>query len=380
MTPFGALPFFCILSLVLLPAVVLGLCGKSLRVYGFAATVLMLLVMFDTWQARLTLVGFWTWQTVLCFAYLRLRKVCGKRWVLWLFLLASLLPLLTVKLSALVPMLRWFALMGVSYMSFRAVQILLEIYDGYITELNLLDFSYFLLFFPSVSSGPVDRYRRFCDDIRCAPDKDAYREQLTVGVWKLMQGLLYNFVLGQLIWNYWLAPLTADGFLPTLSYMYGYTFYMFFNFAGYSRMAIGTAYLLGVKLPENFDRPFASVDMKDFWARWHISLSTWLRDYLYTRFCMAALKGKWFKNRRAGSYVGYFITMITMGLWHGFTVPYLVYGAYHGILMSANDVLDMKWKAFKKFKKQPAARAVMMFVTFHLFSFGLLIFSGRLFA
>ncbi|MBQ5749528.1 MAG: D-alanyl-lipoteichoic acid biosynthesis protein DltB, partial [Oscillospiraceae bacterium] len=265
-------------------------------------------------------------------------------------------------------------------MSFRALQILLEIYDGYIEKLNLLDFSHFLLFFPSVSSGPVDRYRRFCDDVRQTPDKTAYREQMTIGVWKLMQGLLYNFVFGQLIWHLWLAPLTAHGFLPTLSYMYGYTLYMFFNFAGYSRMAIGTAYLLGVRLPENFDRPFASVDMKDFWAKWHISLSTWLRDYLYTRFCMAALKGKWFKNRRTGSYVGYFITMITMGLWHGITVPYLVYGTYHGILMSANDVLDTKWKAFKKLKKQPIARALMMFVTFHLFSFGLLIFSGRLFA
>lgn len=70
--------------------------------------------------------------------------------------------------------------------------------------------------------------------------------------------------------------------------------------------------------------------MKDFWSRWHISLSTFLRDYVYTRFCMAALRGKWFKERRTCSYLGYVLTMLVMGLWHGLTGAYLIYGAYHG--------------------------------------------------
>ena len=94
----------------------------------------------------------------------------------------------------------------------------------------------------------------------------------------------------------WLSSLPAEGLGATLSYLYGYTLFLFFNFAGYSSMAIGTGYLLGVQVPENFRQPFFSVDMKDFWSRWHISLSTWLRDYVYSRFVMRSLKARRFQT------------------------------------------------------------------------------------
>lgn len=379
MIPYQGLLFFGILLLALLPAAALGLCGKRLRGYGAAATALLLLTAFDSPKAIATLAIFWLWQCGLCFGYLLLRKRCARRWGLWIFALASLMPLILVKLSALVPPLRVISFLGVSYMSFRAVQVLIESYDGRIKQLDFWDFSYFLLFFPSVSSGPIDRYRRFAADLHAEPDAEEYRVMLQSGVWKLMTGALYNFVFANLIWQFWLTRLPEHGFFAAWSYLYGYTFYMFFNFAGYSRMAIGTAYVLGVKLPENFDRPFLSCDMKQFWSRWHISLSTWLRDYVYTRFCMAALRGKWFSSQRTSSYLGYLLTMTLMGLWHGLTPAYLVYGVYHGLLMGVNEALDTKWKRFKKLKKQPAARAAMTVVTFHLFGFGLLIFSGRLF-
>ena len=378
MSPYQGLLFFCVLILVLLPAVILGLNGRSLRLYGLAATVVMLLLFFDSWQSKLLLLLFWLLQAGLCFGYLALRKKRGERWLLWIALVLSLVPLVLTKLGGLVPALRPLGFLGVSYMTFRALQVLIEIYDGHIKELSAVDLSYFLLFFPSVSSGPIDRYRRFAADLHRERSGEDYAELLRDGVWKLMTGAFYNFALGNLIWQFWLSPLPAHGFLPTLSYLYGYTFYMFFNFAGYSRMAVGTAYLLGVKMPDNFNMPFLSVDMKDFWARWHMSLSTWLRDYVYTRFCMAALRGKWFKGPRTGSYVGYFITMTLMGLWHGLTPAYLVYGLYHGVLMAVNEILDTKWKRFKKLKKQPAMQIVLILITFHLFGFGLLIFSGRL--
>lgn len=379
MSPYSGLLFFGILILVLLPAVFLGMRGKSLRSYGMAATVLMLLIMFDNWQTRCCLLAFWVLQTALCFGYLALRKRCTRQWHLWAAIGLSLLPLLLVKLGDLIPALRGFSLLGVSYMTFRAVQILIEIYDGHIKSLSLLDLSYFLLFFPSVASGPVDRYRRFVGDLQKQRSSDAYYELLKQGVWKLMVGAVYNFAIGNLIWSFWIEKLLDSGFLATWSYLYGYTLFMFFNFAGYSRMAIGTAYILGIQLPENFNMPFLSKDMKDFWARWHISLSTWLRDHVYTRFCMAALRGSWFKSKRTSSYLGYLLTMVLMGVWHGFNLSCLVYGLYHGLLMGLNDVLDTKWKRFKKLKKQPLAGAVMTVITFHLFGFGLLIFSGRLF-
>ena len=378
MTPYSSLPFFCILAAVLLPAAILGHFGKRLRLYGLLATVLVLLAVFEGWKAKLLLLLFWALQSALCFLYLAVRKRCEKRPLLWLFLLASLTPLLLVKLAVFIPNLQFLAILGVSYMTFRAVQVLIEIYDGHIKELDFLTFSYFLLFFPSVASGPIDRYRRFAADLAKTPEPEVYDSLATEGFWKLATGALYSFVLGNLLRQYWLDALPPTGFGATVGYMYGYTFYMFFNFAGYSRMAIGSAYLLGVKLPENFHLPFLSRDMKDFWSRWHISLSTWLRDYVYTRFCTQALRKKWFGSGRASSYLGYFLTMLLMGAWHGLTPAYLIYGAYHGVLMSCNELLDTKWKRFRKLKKNDAFSILLVFITFHLFSFGLLIFSGRL--
>jgi membrane protein involved in D-alanine export len=142
-------------------------------------------------------------------------------------------------------------------------------------------------------------------------------------------------------------------------------------------MAIGTAYLLGIALPENFRAPFFSVDMKDFWSRWHVSLSTWLRDMVYNRFVMGCLKAKRFKNPRTASYFGYAINMMIMGVWHGLSPHYLLYGAYHGLLLCLNESLDLHWKPFRKLKQSGWGRAVCTLVTFELFSLGLLLFSRR---
>ena len=272
-----------------------------------------------------------------------------------------------------------FQLLGISYMTFRAVQIILDIGDLKIKELRLFDLSYFLLFFPSVASGPIDRFRRFTDDINKENSRENYTDLLRSGIYKLMFGAVSAIVISGVIWSNWLAVLPANGFAATLSYMYGYTFFLFFNFAGYSSMAVGTSYILGISLPENFKKPFLSVDIKDFWSRWHISLSTWLRDYVYTRFVMTTLKTKRFKNKRTASYLGYLMNMLIMGAWHGLTLAYLAYGAYHCVLMVVNEALDLHWKAFRGIKQKGFTQVICVIITFHLFSFGLLIFSGRLF-
>ena len=148
MTPYSGLGFFFTLALALLPAAIAGLRGKNLRVCGFAVTAVMLLLIFDTPRKLLTLALFWAWQLALIFSYLHVRKKSEKRYVLWIFLLLSLLPLIFTKLSVFVKELSVFSMLGISYVSFRAVQILVEIYDGHLTKLCPLDVSYFLLFFP----------------------------------------------------------------------------------------------------------------------------------------------------------------------------------------------------------------------------------------
>lgn len=376
MIPFSGLLFFYLLFLGLLPAVVLGLLGKKLHYHGIFLCAAMLVIVF--WQngqlAALAL--FFLWEMALCCLFWRLPK--RTRPLLWAAVILALGPLGLIKLGEVWQPFSLFRLMGASYMSFRAVQVLLDIYDGRLQKLRPVALGYFLLFFPAVSSGPIDRYRRFLSDLDRPPDREHYRTLLAQGIWKLAGGCVSAVVISGFIQQYWLAALPASGFGATLSYMYGYTFYLFFNFAGYSSMAIGTGYLLGIQMPENFNQPFLSVDMKDFWSRWHISLSTWLRDYLYSRFVMKSLKQKRFSNPRTASYLGYVLNMMAMGAWHGLQPQYLLYGVYHSALMCLNEVLDLHCKPFRSFKNHGAGQVVCVLVTFHLFSFGLLIFSGRL--
>ena len=377
MTPYGGLTFFGILALLLIPAAVLGLLGRSLRYYGAFVTAALLLVIFDTARARWLLLAFWVWQGVLAFLAVRLRAGTRPKAVRWCLVLLALLPLIAFKVLALLPGLS-LSFLGISYMTFRAVDALLDLLDGKVEGLSFLDYSYFLLFAPAVSSGPLDRYRRFVGDLRKPLTGAEYADLVRDGVWRIMTGALYYFVFGNLIWRCWIEALPEHGAAHWIGYFYGYTFFMFFNFAGYSRMAVGTAYLLGIRLPENFRRPFLSPDMKAFWSNWHISLSAWLRDRVYNRFCMAALRGKWFRKPHTSAYLANLLTMTLMGLWHGLTPGYLVYGLYHGAVLCGNEALDTHWKPFKKWKKQPLPRAVMTVVTFHLFAFGLLLFSGQL--
>mgnify|MGYP001623855785 FL=1 len=376
MIPFSGLLFFYLLFLGLLPAVVLGLLGKKLHYHGIFLCAAMLVIVF--WQngqlAALAL--FFLWEMALCCLFWRLPK--RTRPLLWAAVILALGPLGLIKLGEVWQPFSLFRLMGASYMSFRALQVLLDIYDGRLQKLRPVALGYFLLFFPAVSSGPIDRYRRFLSDLDRPPDREHYRTLLAQGIWKLAGGCVSAVVVSGFIQQYWLAALPESGFGATLSYMYGYTFYLFFNFAGYSSMAIGTGYLLGIQMPENFNQPFLSVDMKDFWSRWHISLSTWLRDYLYSRFVMKSLKQKRFSNPRTASYLGYVLNMMAMGAWHGLQPQYLLYGVYHSALMCLNEVLDLHCKSFRSFKTHGAGQVVCVLVTFHLFSFGLLIFSGRL--
>ena len=161
--------------------------------------------------------------------------------------------------------------------------------------------------------------------------------------------------------------------------MYAYSFYLFFDFAGYSLIAVGVSYILGVKTPDNFNMPFISKDIKEFWNRWHMSLSFWFRDFIYTRFVMSSMKKKRFKSRYTSSYIGYIITMGTMGIWHGTEIYYILYGLYHGILIILTDYLQRKSKLYKKYKKNYVFNLASIVLTFHLVCFGFLIFSGRLF-
>ena len=271
-----------------------------------------------------------------------------------------------------------FGFLGVSYMTFKVLQIIFETYDGIIkAPIGLIDYLQFLLFFPTISSGPIDRSKRFMEDIHQTIPREEYVELLGTGLFRLLLGLVYKVVLSGLLYLA-MNHIPNRGLLfTTISYMYLYTFYLFFDFAGYSLMAVGVSNIMGIQTPMNFNKPFLSIDIKDFWNRWHISLSTWLRDFIFSRIVMKSMRHKWFKTRLTTAMVAYMLNMIFMGFWHGLSWSYIIYGVYHGVLMAGFEWYQKKSKFYKKYKQKTAYKLVSWFVTMHLVMIGLLIFSGK---
>ena len=380
MIPYTSSLFFYVMSLALVPAIIMGLLGKNIKYYGLLANLFILFLIFgQSWEQAAYLVVFYLVNLHLVKVYPRLKKKYQGRWLIWTVVIISLLPLLASKGWAVFTP-NFLGFLGLSYVTFRVVQILLEIHDGLIDEVSWFDFTYFVLFFPTISSGPIDRSRRFIQDLNTRHTGKEYLNILGNGIYKIFFGVFYKFVIGYAIDTYWLEKVpSGHTFLHTIDYMYAYGFYLFFDFAGYSAIAIGVSYVLGIITPENFNKPFLSRDMKEFWQRWHMSLSFWFRDFIYIRFVMAALRNKWFKNKYAASYLGYMITFCLMGAWHGLQAHYLVYGFYEGSLLVLTDYYQRKSALYKKYKSNWFMSAVSVLATLILMFFGFLLFSGYLF-
>lgn len=257
------------------------------------------------------------------------------------------------------------------------MQVIIEIYDGVITEINMIEFLSFLLFFPSIRSGPIDRSRRFHEDYVIKRSRQEYLELLGDGLFKIMLGLVYKFVLAMLF-AHWMSQVAyGDVWYATVGYVYCYGFNLFFDFAGYSLMAVGTGYILGVCTPDNFKFPFISKDIKDFWDRWHITLSHWFRDFIFSRFMMESIRKKRFKTRLNGACAGFIVNMLVMGAWHGLSPSYLLYGLYHGVLLALTETYQKKSKFYKKNKNNTAYKIASWFLTLQFVMFGFYIFSGK---
>lgn len=289
------------------------------------------------------------------------------------------LTLAPLVLNKLFPVLNLSPLgfLGLSYISFKSLQMVIEIQDGLIKDLSLSDYLPFMTFFPTMSSGPIDRSRRFSEDLNGKKSREEYLELLGSGLFTLILGLVYKFVLADYLYGH-LQRLTLD-FHPmrNLAYMYVYGFYLFFDFAGYSNLAVGTANILGINTPINFDKPFLSVDIKDFWNRWHMSLSFWFRDFLFSRIVKGFIKKKRFSTMQQTAAISYMINMGMMGAWHGLSSSYLLYGLYHGVLLALTDLYQQRSEFYKTHRNQLSYRAFSTIVTFHLAMIGFFIFSGR---
>lgn len=379
MSFFSGYWFFVYLIVLLVPAVVLGLLEKSLRAYRLVLTAFFIYMVYrDTPNQLAYLLIYAVGAVYLVKLYAWLRGKYGKNPYLYGHAVAlAVLPLVLSKWSGASGG-TLFGFLGISYICFRVVQVVIETYDGVITEINGVHFLEFLLFFPSLSSGPIDRSRRFAGDDGQIWTQDAYIELLNEGVYKLVLGAFYKIVCSAVFYQI-LTTVFAERYDPLyiVGYAYVYGLYMFFDFAGYSAMAVGTSYILGIRMPDNFNKPFLSVDIKDFWNRWHITLSSWFRDFIFTRFILYSVRNKRFKTRLGCATAGLMLNMFIMGLWHGPCAHYIAYGVYHGTLMSATEIYQKKSKFYRTYKNKTWYRTGSWFLTLNAVMLGFLIFSGH---
>lgn len=387
MIPYSEISYFLFLTAVAIPAVILGIKEKRGRPYLLIATLLTVVFTYlSTGREFRVLIIYYLIQWGILWLYRKVKEKDCCEIAYFTAIIVSILPLIAVKV---IPFINKFShadmsnigFLGISYLTFRNVQLIVESHDKLIKKITFLDFTCFLLFFPTISSGPIDRSRRFIADLHGIPSKQEYLELLEQGINKIFMGLLYKYILGYLVNIYWLVPLqnAPKTLLNTWGYMYAYSAYLFFDFAGYSLFAIGFSYIFRIRTPENFNYPFISRNIKDFWNRWHMSLSFWFRDYVFMRIIFWLTKRKIFTSKKTPMVVGYLALFGLMGLWHGITGHYFAYGMYHAALMIGYDIFSAA-RGKKSLITNPwINRICSIFVTFHAICFGFLIFSGRLF-
>ena len=229
--------------------------------------------------------------------------------------------LMFFKFSGLLPM-----PVGLSFYMLQAISFLADNYRGQLNGYpSLLDSLIYIGFFPQIVSGPIVKARDFIPQLDTR--RRLTRERLSYGVQMFALGAFMKLVMADRLAvsvdSVYSAPLAYSG-LSLFITSVGYSLQLLFDFAGYSNMAIGVAWLLGYDLGKNFNLPYLASDPSDFWRRWHISLSTWLRDYVYIPLG-GSRKGK------LRTYINIFLTMLISGLWHGSTVNFLIWGGLHGL-------------------------------------------------
>ena len=223
--------------------------------------------------------------------------------------------------------------LGISFHTFQSISYVVDVYRGKQPAIrSYRDYALYVAFFPQLVAGPIVRARNFFDDLFHwqPPTHEEFQRGVTQAVFGLAKKLICADQFALIADQYFNSP--APGYLPAWTGAIAFALQIYFDFSGYTDIAIGTALLFGFHFPENFRRPYLADSITDFWRRWHISLSTWLRDYLYI-----PLGG----NRR-GTFITYRNLLITMtlgGLWHGASWTFIIWGAYHGTLLSLERLI-----------------------------------------
>lgn len=273
--------------------------------------------------------------------------------------------------------LRW---LGFSYIAFRLIHVLRDKQMGRLPELSLPEFVTYVVFFPTLAAGPIDRAERFTRDMR--NDGSLTQEETLRGGQRIVLGLFKKFVIADTL--AWIAlndalatQVRTTGWMWMI--VYAYAFQIYFDFSGYTDIAIGTARLVGINLPENFAAPYTKPNLTQFWNSWHMSLTQWFRAYFFNPFnrWMRGLKSlpAWFMIL-----IGQVGTMLLIGLWHGVTLNFIFWGLWHGVGL----FLQNRWSEFIRTRYpnagqdnrlQPILKIGGILLTFHFIALGWVFFA-----
>ncbi len=262
---------------------------------------------------------------------------------------------------------------GISFFCFRSISYIVDIYRGKLQPCkSFLDYTFFLTFFPPLLAGPVVRAKDMLPQIR--NNTPATSAMVSEGLFLIMAGLVKKVIVadylsGNFVDRIFDNPALYSGF-ENLMGAVGFTIQLYCDFSGYSDMAIGLALLLGFRFKDNFRAPFKAQSPTEFWKRWHISLSSWLMDYIYI-----PLGGN--RKGNARRHVNLMSTMVIGGLWHGASWMYVLWGAYNGMLLSLHKVFKRLWPTPSAIKGTRVAAVGNILITFVLIVTGMIFFRAR---
>ncbi len=258
---------------------------------------------------------------------------------------------------------------GISFFTFQALSYVLDVSRGKLQPVNLLDVAVFLSFFPQLVAGPIVRASEFLPQLSSQARSDTIVSH--EAAWLIGRGLFKKVVISSYLAQTIVDPVFASTAAASRTdlwlAMYSYAIQIYADFSGYTDIAIGLALLLGFRFPQNFDNPYRATSIRDFWRRWHQTLSRWLRDYLYV-----PLGGS--RRGKVLTYRNLMLTMILGGLWHGAAWTFIVWGTIHGVVLATERLLSEiasrrrrpETESTPETQSQSAFQPLQWFVTFHI--------------
>jgi len=270
-----------------------------------------------------------------------------------------------------VPVLEITLPVGISFFTFQALTYIVDTYRRLIRPVAMVDFAVYLSFFPHLVAGPIVRARELMPQIFAR--HDPRRVDVSGAFVLIVSGLFKKVVLSDVLSTRIVDPVfgapSLHSGLETLVAVYAYAAQIYCDFSGYTDIAIGLALLLGFRFPQNFDAPYTAVSERDFWRRWHMTLSRFLRDYLYI-----PLGGN--RHGRLRTYLNLMLTMLLGGLWHGASWSFVVWGGLHGSALCGEHLWseEREKRGWRKLARTPARQWIARFLTFQFVCLGWVFF------